>query len=114
LKNWSLISNPKSSEVDYQLAPCYDLICSKLYFPGEDESALTVNGKRNRISVSDFAALAEYLKIDKKAYQSVIYKIKDLRGIFLEMIENAVYFEKKDKLKEILIGNYSKLFRKTI
>lgn len=106
IKNWSLISD---IDGNYKLAPCYDFICSKLYLPQEDESALTINGKRNKISLSDFIALAEYLKIDKKAYQNIFYKFKDLKDTFLDIIENAVYFEMAGKLKDILINNYKKL-----
>lgn len=122
LKNWSLISSPEGAEdaqgtqatqSDYRLAPCYDLICSKLYLPGEDESALTINGKRNKISISDFTAFAEYLKIDRKAFQNIILKFQDLRETFLEIIENAIFFERADTLKEIITGNYKKLFKKS-
>jgi len=119
LKNWSLISSlegaeaPEAPKGDYRLAPCYDLICSKLYLPGEDESALTINGKRNKISIADFTAFAEYLKIDKKAFQNIILKFQDLREAFLEIIENAIFFERAGILKEIFTGNYKKLFGKS-
>jgi len=129
LKNWSLISSPEGVEdaqdardvkgaqapqSDYRLAPCYDLICSKLYLPVEDESALTINGKRNKISIADFTAFAEYLKIDKKAFQNIILKFQDLRETFLEIIENAIFFERADTLKEIFTVNYINLFSKSL
>ena len=114
LKNWSLISKQEGTAGDYRLSPCYDFICSKLYLPGEDESALTLNGKRNKISATDFDAFARYLKMDKKAYQNIICKIMDLKDIFLEMIENTFYFERRGRLKEILSGNYKKLSQTTI
>lgn len=109
LKNWSLISD---TDGNYHLAPCYDLVCSKLYLPGEDESALTINGKRNKISLSDFIALAEYLKIDKKAYKNIFYKFDGLRKTFLEMIENDIYFKMANGLKKILTIKYDNLFGK--
>ena len=110
LKNWSLISALENSGGGYQLAPCYDFLCSKIYLPGEDESALTVNGKRNRISSDDFYALSQYLKIDSKAYENSFARIRGLKNIFLELIDNAVYFNQRDRLKEIFNKNYSKLF----
>ncbi|MHB1253447.1 MAG: type II toxin-antitoxin system HipA family toxin [Candidatus Humimicrobiaceae bacterium] len=108
LKNWSLISD---KEGNYRLSPCYDLICSKLYLLREDQSALTINGKRNKISISDFISLAEYLRIDKKAYRNVFDKMQNLKDLLLEMVENANYFEMADKVKEIIVGNYEKLFK---
>jgi len=107
LKNWSLKSN---AEGNYILAPCYDLICSKLYLPEEDESALTINGKRNKISISDLIVLAEYLKIDKKAYQNVFSKFEALRDLFKEMIGNAISFTMADRFEELLNYNYKRLF----
>lgn len=107
LKNWSLIASP---EGDYRLAPCYDLISSRIYLPGEDASALTLNSKRNKISLLDFIALAEYLKIEQRAYRNAIEKIKYSTKLFLEMIDNAIYFEMAGKLRKILMDNYKRLF----
>lgn len=113
LKNWSLICAPENSGGGYQLSPCYDFLCSKIYLPHEDESALTLNGKRNRISSDDFYALSQYLKIDRKAYENLLARIRSLKNIFLKLIDNAVNFEQRDKLKEIFNKNYSKLFEKS-
>jgi len=110
LKNWSLISVSKNGDSGYQLAPCYDLLCSKIYLPDEDESALTINGKRNSISAIDFYALSQYLKIDKKAYENAYARIKGLKNVFLKLIDDAVYFEQRGRLNEIFNKNYIKLF----
>jgi len=114
LKNWSLISVKEKDYAGYQLSPCYDLLCSKIYLPDEDESALTINGKRNRISKDDFFALSQYLKVDNKAYENAFSRIKGLKKIFLELIDNAVYFDRRDKLKEIFNKNYKRLFDRTV
>jgi serine/threonine-protein kinase HipA len=106
LKNWSLISD---RDGNYYLSPCYDLICSKIYLPGEDESALKLNGKRNRITDLDFTSLAEYLKIDKKSYSNVFSRLEELKQFLIEMIAGDDHFNMKDKMKEILIERYGAL-----
>jgi serine/threonine-protein kinase HipA len=106
IKNWSLISDRYGN---YYISPCYDLICSKIYIPGEDESALTLNGKRNRITDLDFTSLAEYLKIDKKSYSNVFSRLEELKQFLIEMIAGDDHFNMKDKMKEILIERYGAL-----
>ena len=46
-----------------RLAPAYDLVCTKLVIPNEEDSALTLHGKKNNITRNDFDALADYLEI---------------------------------------------------
>ena len=46
-----------------RLAPAYDLVCTKLVIPDEEDSALTLHGKKNNITRNDFDALADYLEI---------------------------------------------------
>jgi len=106
IKNWSLISD---RDGNYHFSPCYDLICSKLYLPGEDESALILNGKRNRITKLDFNRLAEYLKIDKKAYNNVFSRLRELKQVFIEMISDDDYFGMNDDMKKLLIERYGAL-----
>ena len=45
-----------------RLAPAYDLVCSHLVTKDE-ESALKINGKSNKLERKDFDALADYFKI---------------------------------------------------
>ncbi|MBI4352690.1 MAG: HipA domain-containing protein [Candidatus Omnitrophica bacterium] len=49
-----------------RLSPAYDMVCSKLVLPNEEDSALTLNGKRNKLERGDFDWLAEYLKIPER------------------------------------------------
>ncbi len=49
-----------------RLAPAYDIVCSKLVIPKEEDSALTINGKKNNLTRKDFDALADYLEIPPK------------------------------------------------
>lgn len=46
-----------------RLSPVYDIVCSRLIIPDEEEeSALIINGKKNKLTRMDFNALAAYLK----------------------------------------------------
>lgn len=63
LKNFAMIRTPSG----YQLSPVYDMVSSRLVMPSEsDEMAIAMNGRRNRIDMRDFEALADYLEINDK------------------------------------------------
>jgi serine/threonine-protein kinase HipA len=64
VKNYSIIYD---EEGHVRLAPAYDLVCSRIVIPEEaDESALTIQGKKNRIKRKDIDLLADYLGIPAK------------------------------------------------
>jgi len=106
LKNWSLIS----IDGNYQLSPCYDLISSKLYLPYEDESALTINGKRNKLQLSDFTGLAAYLKIEERSFNNSIDKMKNSKAAILRILdEDPIGFTKTAQLREIILERYKRL-----
>ncbi len=76
LKNFSLIEN---SIGEYELSPAYDLLNTSLVIPDDkEESALTINGKKNRLKRSDFDALATSLKINEKSLQSIYERFNDV------------------------------------
>lgn len=56
-----------------RLAPAYDLVCTKLVIPGEEDSALTLHGKRNNLTRNDVDALADHLEIPPRVrYQKFV------------------------------------------
>lgn len=72
LKNYS-VTYKENDPV--RLTPAYDIVCSKLVIPGETDSALTINGKHDKLKKDDFDKLADcfnipvkirYAKFDKK------------------------------------------------
>lgn len=106
LKNWSLLA----SNGNYFLSPCYDFISSKLYLPDEDESALTINGKRKKIKLSDFTRLASNLMIEEKSFQNSINKIKNSKEKILRMInEDISGLTRIGQLKDIILERYKRL-----
>ncbi len=80
LKNYS-INYYKTTQI--RLSPAYDIVSSKLAIPDEkEESALTVNGKKNRLSREDFDAVAEYLQIPVKVrYEKFIGQVSHIKDL---------------------------------
>lgn len=76
LKNWALVTRGRT----VALAPCYDLVSSRLYLPNEEDSALSINGRKNKLARSDFETFAEHLRIDPKAAANIFEKFRNARG----------------------------------
>ncbi|MCK5241354.1 HipA domain-containing protein [bacterium] len=90
-----------------RLAPAYDIVSSKLLIPGEEDSALSINGKKNKITVEDFKALADYLGIPPKV---VANKFLDQEKIIKEMIlDSKLTEEEKDRLLRIVRERMARL-----
>lgn len=87
LKNYSLIENALG---EYQLSPAYDLLNTKLVIREDtEESALTINGKKNKLKRSDFNALAEALGIGKKSLQSIYKRFQITQPQWIKYIQNS-------------------------
>ncbi|MFH1645494.1 MAG: HipA domain-containing protein, partial [Candidatus Omnitrophota bacterium] len=79
LKNYSISYRGKDN---IRLAPAYDIVCSKLVLPDEEDSAITINGKKNGLKIEDFNKLAEYLNIPAKIrYNNFINKYNTIKEI---------------------------------
>ena len=63
LKNYSIACKDKET---IRLTPAYDIVSSKLVIPDEEDSALSINGRKNLLKRDDFDKLAEYLNIPIK------------------------------------------------
>lgn len=63
LKNYSIAYKDKET---IRLTPAYDIVSSKLVIPDEEDSALSINGRKNLLKRDDFDKLAEYLNIPIK------------------------------------------------
>ena len=86
LKNFSLIDNP---EMGYILSPAYDMVATSLVVEGDQEElALTLNGKKNKIKKLDFIEAISRFNVDSRAienmfnkFRSTIYKWHDFIDI---------------------------------
>lgn len=76
LKNYSI--SYKGGNI--RLTPAYDIVCSRLAIPNErEESAININGKKNRLSIGDFDKLAEYFNMPVKVrYEKFAGKFKTM------------------------------------
>ena len=105
LKNWALFRDSKGL---LRLSPCYDFVSSRIYLQDE-ESALTLNGRKNRIRRSDFDALAGYLKIDPKARDKVYSSFAQKTPAWLEMVRGSPLSSPRKESLEALISSRMKL-----
>ena len=86
LKNWSLLT-PSSGQ--NSLAPCYDFVSSKIYLPDEEDLALPLGGKKNKLERKDFLEFADYLEIDSKAALNAVDSIVNFKDTVFEMINSS-------------------------
>jgi serine/threonine-protein kinase HipA len=78
-KNFSVLYREQDGT---RLSPAYDIVCSKLVIPGEEDCALTLNGKKHNLTRKDFDSLADYLEIPPRVryekFEGKITAIKEL------------------------------------
>jgi serine/threonine-protein kinase HipA len=86
LKNFSV----RYTNTGIELCPAYDLLNVNLINPKDtEELALTINGKKSRINLSDFTALANNLKIPEKAYANTLKKFSSRNKEVEELIGHS-------------------------
>jgi len=108
LKNFSLICEPG---VGIVLAPAYDLIATKLVNPADNEDmALTLNGKKNKIKRADFTAVFNNFKLENKQQENIFKKMVDAKTYWFECIERS-FLDNAFKVayKEMLIERYVRI-----
>ncbi len=109
LKNYSLIETPEG----LRLSPAYDLVSTILAIPeGREESALTINGKKSRLTINDFNALATCLGIAEKTIQKTYAHFAESKAVLLGLITGGFLPEDmKATLRAIVIQRLSRLAR---
>jgi serine/threonine-protein kinase HipA len=107
LKNISLIYETENG-IKTLLSPGYDLISTDLYIKDDnEESALAINGKKNKLSKADFLSLAENFGITHKVHEKIISHFKNLLPTWDKLIDAS--FLEKDKKKQ-----FKQLIRKKL
>lgn len=97
LKNFSLLKDESGT---VSLAPAYDLLATKLAVPGDlEEMALTLNGKKNKLSMQDFKVFANHCGINDRAMENVF------AGFSARLLEMKAMIERSFLTKE-LKGQY--------
>ncbi|MBP9682344.1 MAG: type II toxin-antitoxin system HipA family toxin [Bacteriovorax sp.] len=103
LKNISLIYENKSG-MKTLLSPAYDLISTDLYIIDDnEETALAINGKKNKLRGSDFLALAAHFGISSAVHEKIISHFQNLVPIWDIVIDKSFIEEnKKKEFKKII------------
>ena len=103
LKNYSISYKGD----DIRLAPAYDIVCSKLVISTEEDSALTINGKKNNLRLGDFDKLGEYLNVPEKIRYEKFENKFDMIKRHIE--SSCLDKEKKERFIEIVRERLSRL-----
>ena len=87
LKNFSLLSNGRGA---YRLSPAYDLLNVAIANPKDtEELALTLNGKKKRITLKDFKTAAAASNIPEKVIDGMVTHFKKCLPAWETTIENS-------------------------
>jgi serine/threonine-protein kinase HipA len=107
LKNWSLLT-PATGE--NSLTPCYDFVDSKMYLPDEEDFALPMGGKKNKLHREDFEKFAKYFGLDTKAASNAINSIVEFEPKFLAMTRASfLSIPRQNQLVEIIMERIRRL-----
>ncbi len=106
LKNLSIFT-----QAGIRLTPCYDLVSVEALEPGDDEElALPLGGKKNKLGGSDFESFATYLGITPKAYKNLSKRYKNLPNIAAALAAHAwIPDTEKDRLERLIAQRASRL-----
>lgn len=108
LKNFSLISKEAGN---YVLSQAYDLINVHLVFPEDtEELALTLDGRKKKISRNNFVRAMESSGLDSKVIENIIKKFMNAAPKWYDFIDiSFLSQELKEKYKAEIAGNLAKL-----
>ena len=108
LKNFSLISKEAGN---YVLSQAYDLINVHLVFPEDtEELALTLDGRKKKISRNSFVRAMESSGLDSKVIENIIKKFMNAALKWYDFIDiSFLSQELKEKYKAEIAGNLAKL-----
>lgn len=86
LKNFSMIESTSG----WILAPAYDLLNVAIVNTGDSEElALTLNGKKKKLSKQHFVQFGENLGLTSKQIESVFNRFQKKKNGMIEMIQNS-------------------------
>ncbi|NTW53571.1 MAG: type II toxin-antitoxin system HipA family toxin [Chlorobaculum sp.] len=109
LKNFSLIDIPEKEGVN--LAPAYDLLSTALMMPSDDEDlALTLNGKKKRITFKDMKTALQTLSVDEVVQDRMFSKFSKARPVLEHLIDKSFLDTKlQTRYKELVMKKYRQI-----
>lgn len=103
LKNFSLYYQNGNL---IQMAPAYDLISTRLIIPKKDdpeESALTINGKKAKLSRDDYDVFAKHIGLNEKQVFNIYKRMDTAIKSALDLIDQSfLTADKKIEYKELI------------
>ncbi|MBI0401698.1 MAG: HipA domain-containing protein [Cytophagales bacterium] len=109
LKNFSLFKDP---EKGYNLSPAYDMIAAQLVVEGDSEElALTLNGKKKKITRKDIEAAMARFEIDQKAFDNIFLRFKKAIPKWHAFVEKSFLTDEMKAAYQVMIGEKSKQIR---
>ncbi len=103
LKNFSV---NYSNRDDIRLSPAYDIVSSKLVIPKEEDFALTINGKKNKLSIDDFLVFANLFNIPEKVTTNILNK----KELIIALVKDSQLDSKyRESLIKIVLERFSRL-----
>lgn len=108
LKNFSLIKLPGRG---YVLSPAYDLVATALVNPADKEDlALTLNGKKKKITRNDFIAAFRTLNLDPKQQENIFRKMMNSKAAWMDFIGiSFISDEFKERLCDIIEERFKRV-----
>lgn len=104
LKNYSVLYHENGQ---IRLSPAYDIVSSKLVIPDEEDAALSINGRKNKITKKDFIQFAEFLDIPKAIGE---YFYLDKKELIINLVRTSYLpDEEKEKLTSIVEKRFQRL-----
>jgi len=109
LKNFSLMENDFG---EYELSPAYDLLSTALALPEDrEESALTINGKKRKLTVHDFSTLAGALEINEKSLGIIYNRFGKVLPQWTAFVRQGFLSkESRERYIDLLHARHAKLF----
>jgi len=109
LKNFSLIKLPGRGHV---LSPAYDLVATALVNPADkEELALSLYGKKKKITRNDFIAAFRILNLDPKQQENIFRKMMSAKAGWTDFIGISFL---NDEFKERLMNIIEQRFKRII
>ncbi|MCO5231542.1 MAG: HipA domain-containing protein [Chitinophagales bacterium] len=108
LKNFSLILNNEN----WEFSPAYDLLNVHLHLPEDkDESALTIAGKKKKLSKSDFINLGLKLGLTKKQIENTFKRFLKAEVKMITLIHQSFLSKEYQELYILLLQKRLQLFK---
>jgi serine/threonine-protein kinase HipA len=106
LKNFSLFKDPKRG---HNLSPAYDMVAAQLVVEGDSEElALTLNGRKRKITRKDFEVAMGRFEIDQKAFDNIFERFKKAIPKWNEFVEISFLPTKMKGAYQVMIDKKAK------